>query len=178
MSFLKKHDFNRASGWGAIILGSIGTSLLVFAGVYVAEGLGWLAAYEEEQLDLVKDVGWNWIRGGGLAFAAALILLIGAALILGRNRKLGPPARRSGLNNGQGLLGLVMLAVSAVFFFNGILYRTEAARWFYGGVASVQEWMLVEASAWITASTVMFLIGIGLSAGGLILLVIQAKKRS
>lgn len=177
MSFLQKQNFNLPSGWGAVILGSIGISLLVFAAVYVIEGMGWLASYEEEQLDLVKDVGWNWIRGGGIAFAIALVSLIGSIAMLRRNRKLSLPAKRVGLNGGKGLLGLTLLSVSAVFFFNGVLYRVEAAHWFYGAVASVQEWMLVEASAWITASTVMILIGIGLSASGLILLVLNARHR-
>src|SRR3972149_2153271 len=86
MNYLKRFDFNKKSGFVSVVFISIGISLLVFAAVYLFEGLGWLSAYKEEQLDTYGQVGWNWIRGAGISFVVGLILLVVSFLMLRKNK--------------------------------------------------------------------------------------------
>ena len=182
MSFLQKFDFNHKTGIFSVIFISIATSLLFFSLAYMFEGLGWLSAYEDEEIDLYLDVGWNWIRGSGAAFVVALILLVISFVLLKKNR--GQAQRKSplfgklDLNGKKGLLGLVLISVSAAFFFSGILYRIESANWLYSGIAQGKTWFLEEASAWATSAYVMIMIGIFLSAAGWILIAVQWKKKT
>ena len=181
MSSLTKFDFNHKTGYLSVILGSIGISFLVFAAVYVIEGMGWLAAYEDEKLDLYLDIGWNWIRGGGAAFAVAVILIASSAVMLAKNKRRAgratPLFGKLDLNNRKGLMGLTLIATSFAFFFNGIFYRQEATRWFFGAIETVDSWKLEEAAAWISASTTMIMIGILLSAAGFTLLALSTRAK-
>jgi len=62
------------------------------------------------------------------------------------------------------------------FFFNGGLYRIEAAKWFFAALQPGRAWFLQEASAWVTSSYYMFMIGIFLAAAGWILIAKQWKR--
>ena len=170
MRFLRRFDFNHIAGYCGVIPVSIAISSLLFSLAYMFEGVGWLSADEADSNDLYLDVGWNWIRGSGIAFVVALVLFGSSMLLLRKNRHL--PGRNSPLfgkldiNQQKGLLGLVFLCVSFVFFFNGGLYRIESERWLYAASRPGQAWFLEEASGWATSSYVMLLIGILLAAAG------------
>jgi hypothetical protein len=145
------------------------------------EGVGWLSADDADSPDLYLDVGWNWIRGSGVAFVVAIILIGISIRLLHKNSHL--PIHRSllfgrlDINQPKGLLGLVFLCVAFVFFFNGGLYWIESQRWFYATVRLDQAWYLEESSSWATSSYVMSLIGILLAAAGWILLGVQWKTK-
>jgi hypothetical protein len=181
MSYLKRFDFNKKSGWISIIFVSVGISLLIFAGVYLAEGLSWLSAENEQQLDVYEGVGWNWVRGAGFAFASALVLLVASLAMLSKNKQARGRAKplfsRLDLNAGKGLLGLVLLSVSLVFFFNAALYRIEVIKWVYAAVELSRSWYLDEASGWVSAATTMAIIGTLLSATGWMLIALGWKKK-
>ena len=181
MGFLEKYDFNHRTGYCSVILISISISLLFFSLGYMFEGVGWLSAYVEEANDIYLDVGWNWIRGSGVAFAIALVLFGISAKLLRDNRRLTqrclPLFGKLDVNQQKGLLGLISLSVAVVFFFNAGLYRIEASKWFYAALGSGRAWFLEEASGWITSSTVMSLIGILLAAVGWILIAKQWKVK-
>src|SRR4030042_2753743 len=176
MNYLKRFDFNKKSGWMSVVFISIGISLLVFAAVYLFEGLGWLSTYKEEQLDAYAEVGWNWIRGAGFAFVIALILLVASFLMLRKNKETGglssPLFNRLDLNQSKALLGLTLASVALVFFFNYALYRMEMVRWFWAGLELNRTWYLDEAASWATTASMMGIIGILLEGGGLVLLVL------
>src|SRR3990167_7044703 len=87
MNYLKRFDFNKKSGWVSVTFASIGISLLVFAAVYLFEGFGWLSAYKEQPLDAYAEVGWNWIRGAGITFLIALVLLVASYKMLRKNKE-------------------------------------------------------------------------------------------
>ena len=87
MNYLKRFDFNKKSGWISVVFASIGISLLIFAAVYLFGGFGWLSAYKEEQLDAYAEVGWNWIRGAGITFVIALVLLVASYKMLRKNKE-------------------------------------------------------------------------------------------
>src|SRR3990172_5287207 len=133
MNYLKRFDFNKKSGWISVVFISIGISLLVFAAVYLFEGFGWLSAYKEEQLDGYTEVGWNWIRGVGIIFFIALVLLVASYIMLRKNKETTaisePLFNRLDLNQSKALLGLALASVALVFFFNAALYRIEVVKW-------------------------------------------------
>ena len=120
MRFLRRFDFNHITGYCGVILVSIAISSLLFSLAHMFEGIGWLSADDAESNDLYLDVGWNWIRGSGVAFIVALVLFGSSILLLRKNLHL--PRRRSSLfgkldiNQSKGLLGLVFLCVAFVFF--------------------------------------------------------------
>ncbi len=180
MSFLRSFDFNHNTGYSSVVLVSIAIALLIFSLVYMSEGLGWLAGHEDEALDIYLDVGWNWIRGSGVAFVVAVVFSGISVMLLRKNHH--SPHRRPPLfgkldvNQWKGLLGFVSLSVAFVFFFNAVLYRMESNDWFYGAVASGRAWYLSEASSWATGSYVMSLIGIFLAAAGWILIALQWQR--
>ena len=182
MSFLKSFDFNKKSGWMSVVFISIGISLLVFAAVYLNEGFGWLSAYKEEQLDAYAQVGWNWIRGAGIAFIVALILLVASFLMLRKNKETGglssPLFGRLDLNQSKALLGLTLASVALVFFFNYALYRIEMVRWFWAGLELNRTWYLDEAASWATTASIMGIIGILLEAAGLVLIVLAWRRKT
>ena len=181
MRFLQQFDFNHTTGYWGVIVVSIAISSLFFSLAYMLEGVGWLLAYDAESNDLYLDVGWNWIRGSGVAFVVALVLFGISIRLLRKNRHL--PKRRSPLfgkldiNQMKGLLGLVFLSVAVVFFFNGGLYRIEAEKWFYSASRPGQAWFPEEASDWVTSSYVMLLIGILMATAGWILIAMQWKAK-
>lgn len=181
MDKLKQFDFNKPSGWVSVIFVSIAISLLVFAGVYLYEGIGWLEAAKEDSISSSADIGWNWIRGAGIAFATAIILLIISVYALSKNKKVNKPAKplfsKLDLNSSKGLLGVVFLSVSFVFFLNAGLYRIEVIKWFAAALATAQEWYFTEASIWLAASTTMAIIGIVLSALGWAMIVLAWKRK-
>src|SRR3990167_4968353 len=181
MNYLKRFDFNKKSGWISVVLASIGISLLIFAAVYLFEGLGWLSAYKEEQLDAYSEVGWNWIRGGGISLAASLILLAVSYKLLRKNKGTTGMSRalfnKLDLNQTKALVGLTLASVALVFFFNYALYRIEMVRWFYSGIELNRIWYLDEAASWASAAATMRTVGILLEASGLILIVLAWKKK-
>ena len=166
----------------SVVFISIGISLLVFAAVYLNEGLGWLSAYKEEQLDAYAQVGWNWIRGAGIAFIVALILLVASFLMLRKNKETGglssPLFGRLDLNQSKALLGLTLASVALVFFFNYALYRIEMVRWFWAGLELNRTWYLDEAASWATTASIMGIIGILLEAAGLVLIVLAWRRKT
>jgi len=184
MSYLKRFDFNKKSGWISVVLISIGISLLCFAAVYLNEGIGWLSAYKEEQLDAYAQVGWNWIRGAGIAFIVALILLVASFVMLRKNKETAgsgiskPLFGRLDLNHSKALLGLTLASVALVFFFNYALYRIEMVRWFWAGIELNRTWYLDEAASWATTASIMGIIGIILEAAGLILIVLAWRRKT
>ena len=182
MNYLKRFDFNKKSGWISVVFIAIGISLLVFAAVYLFEGFGWLSAYKEEQLDAYAEVGWNWIRGSGIAFTVALILLVVSYLMLRKNKETSALSRplfgRLDLNQIKALLGLTLASVALVFFFNYALYQLEMVKWFYAGVELNRTWYLNESASWSADAATMRLIGILLEASGLILLVLAWKRKT
>lgn len=193
---LEKYNFNKASGYLSLIFISIAISLLVFSLVYMSEGIGWISAYDDDPNDLYLDVGWNWVRGSGVAFLVAVVLIVISFILLGKNKinnikysnKLKTSSQNKfssksdylfgklDLNNKKSFTGLVLLSVALVFLFNGILYRIESTNWLYGGIYNAQGWFFEEASAWATSSYYMFLITILLATIGSLLLVIQYKS--
>ncbi len=181
MSFLKKFDFNKPSGWISVIFVSVAISLLIFGGVYMNEGFGWLAAHKEEPMAVSETIGKNWVRGSYIALGSAAALLFLSFIMLAANKKSQivnkPLLGRLDMNGTKGLLALVFLSVSFVFFLNAGLYRIEVAKWFYAAIEFGQEWYFREAASWVTASTTMALVGIGLSAVGLTCLVLAWNKR-
>lgn len=180
MDYLKRFDFNQKTGWISIILFSLGLSLLVFAAVYMIEGVSWLTAENERNLDVYGETGWNWVRGSGIAFLISLGLLATSYALLKRNKKSkmpAPPLRgKLDLNRPKATLGLVFLSVSLVFFFNAILYRNEAASWIYAAVELTRPWYLEEASGWVAAASTVNAIGAVLAASGLVLLLLAWNK--
>ena len=182
MNYLKRFDFNKKSGWISVVFASIGISLLIFAAVYLFEGFGWLPTYKEEQLDAYAEVGWNWIRGAGIAFVTALILLVVSYLMLRKNKEATGISRplfdRLDLNQNKALLGLTLASVALVFFFNYALYRLEMVRWFFAGLELNRTWYLNEAASWAAAASLMGTIGIVLEAAGLILIVLSWKRKT
>jgi hypothetical protein len=177
---LRKYDFNHKTGYGAIILISMAISLCFFSVAYMSEGLGWLSDYEDDGDELYLDVGWNWIRGSGLAFLVALAQFIFSWKLLQTNKKISgtrPMLGKLDLNQRQGYLGLVSLSISFIFFINAALYWWEAEKWFFGGLYPGNSWFLNEASAWATSAWIMGLVGILLSAIGWVLLAKNWKKR-
>ena len=108
MNYLKRFDFNKKSGWISVVFASIGISLLAFAAVYLFEGFGWLSTYKEERLDAYAQVGWNWIRGAGIAIVIGLILLIASFMMLRKNKETTgisrPLFNRLDLNQNKALL--------------------------------------------------------------------------
>lgn len=181
MNYLKRFDFNKKSGWISIIFTSVGISLLVFAAVYLFEGLGWLSAYKEEQLDAYIQVGWNWIRGAGIAFIVGLVLLTASFVMLRKNKGATTPSRplfgRLDLNQSKALLGLTLASVALVFFFNSALYTLEVHKWFFAGLELNRTWYLNESASWAAAASTMRLIGILLEAAGLILIALAWKRK-
>jgi len=181
---LQKYNLNKTSGYLSVIFISISISLLIFSLVYMFEGVGWISAYDEDPNELYLDVGWNWVRGSGLAFLVAIVLIIISAILLSKNKKIYDKKRASymfgrlDLNKRKGLFGLVLLSVALTFLFNGILFRIEYANWLYGGIYSAQGWFFEEASAWATSSYYMFLVGILLTTVGCMLLVMGYKEFS
>lgn len=182
MHYLKRFDFNKKSGWVSVVFISIGISLLIFAAVYLFEGLGWLSAYKEEQLDAYAEVGWNWIRGAGITFVIALILLGTSYKLLRKNKETTdismPLFNRLDLNQGKALLGLTLASVALVFFFNYALYRIEMVRWFWASLELHRTWYLDEAASWATTASIMGTIGIILEAAGLILIVLAWRRKT
>ncbi len=182
MNFLKRFDFNKKSGWVSVVFISIGISLLIFAAVYLFEGFGWLSAYKEEPLDAYAEVGWNWIRGAGIAFVVALVLLVVSYLLLRKNKETaGTPSPlfgRLNLNQSKALLGLTLASVALVFFFNAALYRIEVVKWVSSAIELRRTWYLQEAASWVSAASAMQVIGILLEAAGLILLVLSWKRKT
>ena len=182
MSFLKRFDFNKKGGWISVVFASIGISLLVFAAVYLFEGLGWLSAYKEARVDTYVQVGWNWIRGAGITFVIALILLVASYKMLRKNKETTgisrPLFNRLDLNQSKALLGLTLASVALVFFFNYALYRLEMVRWFFAGLELNRTWYLNEAASWAAAASTMRAVGILLEAAGLILIVLSWKRKT
>ncbi len=182
MNYLKRFDFNKKSGWLSVVFISVGISLLVFAAVYLFEGFGWLSAYKEERLDAYAEVGWNWIRGAGIAFVVGLILLGGSFTMLRKNKgateRTGPLFGRLDLNQNKALLGLTLASVALVFFFNAALYRIEVVKWVSAAIELRRTWYLKEAASWVSAASTMQTIGILLEAAGLILLVLSWKRKA
>jgi len=182
---LQKYDINKASGYLSIIFVSIAISLLIFSLVYMVEGIGWISAYDEDHNDLYLDVGWNWVRGSGVAFLLAIILIIISTILLAKNKSPVKSSSKSSylfgkldLNKKKGLLGLVSLSVAIVFVFNGIVYKIESVNWLYGGIYSVEGWFFAEASAWATSSYYMFMIAILLATIGCVVLALQYGSNS
>lgn len=182
MNYLKRFDFNKKSGWISVVFISIGISLLVFAAVYLFEGFGWLSAYKEEQLDAYAEVGWNWIRGAGIAFVIALILLVACYMLLRKNKEnpaiSKPLFNKLDLNQSKALLGLILASVALVFFFNAALYRVEVVKWVASAIELKRTWYLKEAASWVSAASTMQTIGILLEAAGLILIVLAWKRKA
>ena len=174
MNYLKRFDFNKKSGWISVVFISIGISLLVFAAVYLFEGFGWLSTYAE--------VGWNWIRGAGITFLIALVLLVASYKMLRKNKETTAISRplfnRLNLNQNKALLGLTLASVALVFFFNAALYRLEMVTWFFAGLELNRTWYLEEAASWVSAASTMQIIGILLEAAGLILIVLSWKRKT
>lgn len=182
MNYLKRFDFNKKSGWVSVAFISIGISLLVFAAVYLFEGFGWLSAYKEEQLDAYAEVGWNWIRGAGIAFVIGLILLVASFVMLRKNKATtglaNPLFGRIDLNQSKALLGLTLASVALVFFFNSALYTLEVQKWFFAALELNRTWYLNEAASWAADASTMRTIGILLEAAGLILIVLSWKRKT
>lgn len=182
MNYLKRFDFNKKGGWISVVFIAIGISLLIFAAVYLSEGFGWLSAYKEEQLDAYAEVGWNWIRGAGIAFVVALILLVVSYLMLRKNKETTAVSRplfnRLDLNQTKALLGLTLASVALVFFFNAALYRIEVVKWVSSAIELRRAWYLQEAASWVSAASTMQIIGIVLEAVGLILLALAWKWKT
>lgn len=182
MNYLKGFDFNKKSGWISVIFISIGISLLVFAAVYLFEGFGWLAAYKKEPLDAYAEVGWNWIRGSGIAFVVAIILIVVSLLMLRKNKENTGISRplfgRLDLNQIKALLGLTLASVALVFFFNAALYRIEVVKWVASAIELRRTWYLAEAASWVSAASTMQIIGILLEAAGLILIALSWKWKT
>ena len=174
MNYLKRFDFNKKSGWISVVFISIGISLLVFAAVYLFEGFGWLSTYAE--------VGWNWIRGAGITFVTAFILLVVSYLMLRKNKEATEISRplfnRLDLNQSKALLGLTLASVALVFFFNAALYRIEVVKWVSAAIELNRTWYLEEAASWVSAASTMQIIGILLEAAGLILIVLAWKRKT
>ena len=173
---LKEYDFNDSTGYLSVIFVCIAVSLVFVSLAYLSEGIGWIGD------ETHSWVGWNWLKGAGIAVVVAGVLL-GIAITLlnsnaGRQERKQPLFGKLDLNGKKGLLGLASLSVSAVFFFNGITYRQEAARWYYAGVAQGINWFFNEASAWTTSAAIMLFIGIALSAAGWILIALEWKRGS
>lgn len=171
---LEKYDFNESTGYLSVIFVCIAVSLVFFSLAYVVEGVGWLGD------ETHSWVGWNWLKGAGIAVVVAGVLAGISLNLLGSNtsrqERERPLFGKLDLNRKKGLIGLASLSVSVVFFFNGIIYRQEAMRWYWAGTGEGINWMLNESSAWFTSSMVMLLIGIGLSAAGWILIALQWKR--
>ena len=182
MNYLKRFDFNKKSGWVSVVFASVGISLLIFAAVYLSEGFGWLSTYKEEQLDAYAEVGWNWIRGAGITFLIALVLLVASYIMLRKNKETTaisePLFNRLDLNQSKALLGLTLVSVALVFFFNFTLYRIEVVRWFFAGLELNRTWYLGEAASWAAAASTMRTIGILLEAAGLILIALAWKRKT
>lgn len=177
---LEQYDFNRLSGWAAVLLVSIGVSTVIFAAVYLTEGLSWLAAYEEESIDTYKKVGQNWVRGAGIALVSSLTLFFVSRLMLKHNKTCTVKRPilwgRLDFNNPKCTLALVLFAVSFTFFANAALYRYEYTMWALSGIATATTWYLEEASAWATAAMYMALIGTALTVSAWLLIVAGWRK--
>ena len=182
MNYLKRFDFNKKSGWISVVFISIGISLLIFAAVYLFEGFGWLSAYKEEQLDAYAEVGWNWIRGAGITFVVALVLLVASYKMLRKNKETTAISRplfnRLDLNQSKALLGLTFVSVALVFFFNAALYRIEVVKWVSSAIELKRTWYLEEVASWVSAASTMQIIGVLLEAAGLILIVLAWKRKT
>ena len=187
----RNYDLNKTSGCLSIIFASIAISLFIFSLVYMFEGGGWISAYDEDPNDLYLDVGWNWVRGSGVAFIVAMVLVIISTILLSKNKR--SDTERSNdkrrnekrasyllgkldLNKKKGFVGLVLVSVALTFLANGVLYRIEYANWLYGGIYSAQGWFFEEASAWASSAYYMFLISILLATVGSFLLVMEYKR--
>ncbi len=171
---LEQYDFNDTKGILSVVAVCIAISLVLFSLAYISEGIGWLGDSEHGW------VGWNWLRGAGIAIGIAAALGFIAKGWLAKNasntEKARPLFGKLDLNAQKGLMGLAALSVSTVFFFNGIFYRQEAFRWLWAAQANSISWMFTESSAWFTSSMVMIIIGIVLSAAGWILIALQWKS--
>lgn len=182
MNYLKRFDFNKKSGWLSVVFISIGISLLVFAAVYLLEGFDWLSAYKEDPLDAYADVGWNWIRGAGIAFVVGLILLVISFVMLRKNKAttilVKPLFGRLDLNQNKALLGLTLASVALVFFFNSAIYTLEVHKWFFAALELNRTWYLNESASWAADASTMRMVGIILEAAGLILIVLSWKRKT
>lgn len=180
MSYLKRFDFNKTSGWVSVAFVSIAISLLIFAGVYLNEGFSWLLSFKTEQVASYENIGNNWIRGAVIAGVAALLLFVLSFIMLGNNKKNTSSAKplfnRLDINKFTGLLSIVFFSVSFVFFLNAALYRIEVVKWFYAGIEFAEGWYFAEAASWVTAATTMAIIGAVLSAAGWLMIVLTWKK--
>lgn len=174
-------NFNHKTGWGGLLLLSAAISLCFFSLAYMMEGQGWLSAYDEERNDLYLDIGWNWIRGSGVAFLFALALGGWGISLLRKSKRQGqakPVWGKLNLNHKKGALAVVFLSVGFTFFFNAALYWWEAEKWFVAGAESARPWFFAEASAWVSSATTMTFIGIVLEALALVLLVRSWKGKT
>ena len=171
---LKAYDFNDVKGCLGAAAACIAVSLAFFSVAYLIEGVGWLGD------ETHGWVGWNWLRGSGIAIVLAFVLLWlarnGLKASALRQPRAGPLFGRLDLNASKGQCGLASLSISSVFFFNGIFYRQEAARWYWAGVETATSWMLAESSSWYAASAIMLFIGIALSAIGWTCIVLQWRR--
>ena len=114
--------------------------------------------------------------------AAALILLAVSYKLLRKNKNATgisrPLFNKLDLNQTKALVGLTLVSVALVFFFNYALYRIEMVRWFYSGIELNRIWYLDEAASWASAAATMRTVGILLEASGLILIVLAWKKKA
>jgi len=179
---LSQFNFNHKTGWGGLILFSIAVSFIFFSLVYMMEGQGWLSAYDEESNELYLDIGWNWIRGSGVAFLTTLLLGGLGIFLLRKNKKSSEKAGalfgKLDLNQKKGALAVVLISVGFTFFFNAALYWWEAEKWFVGGLYPGNTWFFEEASAWVSSATAMTFIGIALEAVALVLLVKTWRRKT
>ncbi len=180
MNSLKQYDFNKPTGWASVLFVSIAFSLLVFASVYLFEGLGWLEAYKEELVSTYQRVGQNWVRGAGIAVVSSLILFFISTIMLRRNKKFESKRpilwNHLDFNNPKCTLALVLFAISFTFFANAAFYNYEYSMWALSGIASANSWYLEEASVWATAAMNMAIVGSILTAIAWILIVVGWKK--
>lgn len=165
------YNFNHRTGFYGIFLGCIAMSLFFFSAAYLTEGLGWLDAYDDEKNELYLDVGWNWIRGSGVAFLITVGLGVASRILLSKNKRLSndlagkPVLPTYNFNTKLGLWSLILFSVSLVFVFHGAFYRIEAVRWLNAGLGPGEPWFVGEALAWYQSSAVMFAIAIILLVG-------------
>ncbi len=65
---LEKYDFNDSTGYLSVIFVCIAISLVLFSLAYIVEGVGWLGD------ETHSWVGWNWLKGAGIAVVVAGVL--------------------------------------------------------------------------------------------------------